>query len=240
MRQTLRASLIGGLGLLLALPAAAQTMQGQTMPGAAKPAATSTDAPRSGAPSEILRHSREQAAPTSQRSLGSTAEMGLAARRADSEAGARQPARLLDEAQRAFDRGNWSLATELTERAQTSLLNEHVQSGAGTDTLRAVGEAGAALNARDRSRARDALRNARSVAAQEAARPSAATGSMGGAAMPGQGGGAAMGNPVMGSPSNSGPTAGAPLGGSPLLGAPGTTQPGGTAGMPGSGVVPMR
>jgi hypothetical protein len=198
-----------GAALLVGMPA-----QGQMASPMAQ-GTGSSDAPRSTAPSDVLRHSREQAVPPAGRSPGSTSAMNQAARRADAAVAVREPGRLLEEAGRAVDAGNWVLANELVERAQTTLLNEHVQSGGGgaiggsPEALRAVSEAGAAVNSRNRSRARTAINEARTIIARAGdapgmagsqptaagARPGAGmtTGATGGPAMsPGAGGGATM------------------------------------------------
>jgi hypothetical protein len=136
---------------------------------------------------------------------------------------------LLRQADAAVGRGNWVQATELVERAETSLLNTHVL-GSNTaesgqtqgQALSSVGEARAAISRRDRNRARSALQAAvadAGRAGQQAAMPRAAERPTGG----GTGG-------------QTGPAAGAVGGGAAPAGSQLGIQ-GGTAGavLPGSG-----
>jgi hypothetical protein len=213
MRIALLAATALGGALLLAAPAGAQ-MSGNP------------DAPRSAAPDDVLRHSRDQAAPAPMRPAGSAAVLGEAARRADAAVTGREPARLLDGAGRAVEAGNWALATELVERAQTTLLNEHVQTGGGgavggnPEALRSVGQAASAVNARDRARARSAIAAARNAAAQGSG-IAQSSGSM----APGTTGQAPMGQGAMGT--GAGGTKAMPgTGGAPAAAGPSSLGPG--------------
>jgi hypothetical protein len=185
-----------GAALLFAPPIAAQTMQGG--PGGAMP--------HGGAPHGAMPHA---AMP---RAAGPGDATGMMQGR-DVEA-------LLRQAEAAVGRGNWAQATELVERAETSLLNTHVL-GSNTvesghvqgQALGSVGRAREAIARRDRAGARSALQTAVADAGrvgQESAMPRAAerqgTGPQGGAlgrtgAQPGPtagavGGGAAARNPT--------------------------------------------
>jgi hypothetical protein len=162
MKTTLLATTGLAAAIALSLSVHAQSMPGTAMPG---------EAPRSTEPADVLRHGRVEAGPTAQPVRDSASRMAQAARRADGADAGREPQLLLDEAQRALDSGNWPLATELVERAQTAMLNRHVgPSGPGggqdAEALRATSAATAALSTRNRGQAQDALRTARNAAAR--------------------------------------------------------------------------
>ncbi len=204
-----------GLGLAWGLPAGAQMTEtpgagtrpmpgsqvpgsqapGQQAPGGRDTLPMARGAGTTAGPGAVRDHARETMPATG--TAPAQGGMAAAARRADQAQAGRDPARLLDEAARALRGGNWAMATEMAERAQTSLLNAHVQSGGDTDALRAAGRATAALQSRNRAEAQGALEEARGAATrtaqQDPARPGMAQPGMGAAPVPGS----AMGSPGM-------------------------------------------
>jgi hypothetical protein len=160
---------------------------------------------------------------------GSATDYERAARGADGAALPREAATLLREAERAAGAGNWRLANELVERAETSLLNRHAGIG-GAEAARtgpalgAVAEARRAVSMRDRGMAMEALRTAQAESSRMEQPLAAAPGADPARGMPGAPG--AMGAP--GAPDMTGaPGAMPPAGGG---GAAGTAGAAGAAG----------
>lgn len=109
----------------------------------------------------------------------------------------------LEQADQALQRGSWSRAGELVERAETALLNRHTAPGSGSvemgmeegRALQAAAAARTALRERDRAAAAQALRNARSLTAQIGRDGGGATGTTG-MPRPDMGGGPGMGTGI--------------------------------------------
>ncbi|HZF77080.1 MAG TPA: hypothetical protein VE033_14740 [Acetobacteraceae bacterium] len=155
----MRTTLLAATAMMLALPAAAQQSQ----------VPNNIVDPRT--PQEVQQHIQffqqnpNAAVPGGPNTQGGSSG-GLS--QADAAELRRSIGRLLTQANQALSRGNWNQATDLLERAETSLLNIHSAPGVGTReagmqegrALRAVNEARTAAASRNRRGATEALQTA--------------------------------------------------------------------------------
>lgn len=160
----MRTTLLAATAMMLALPAAAQ----QSAPN-------NIVDPRT--PQEVQQHVQFfQQNPNAAVPGGPNTQGGSSGdlSQADAAALRRSIGGLLTQANQALSRGNWKQATDLLERAETSLLNIHSAPGVGTReagmqegrALRAVNEARTAAANRNRRGATEALQTAQAEASR--------------------------------------------------------------------------